>query len=200
MVRILRKASGGKPLADDWNARGRLPIVSEHKLDEVADSLQQESGRALGKREVREMLEKQVAQSHESQGLVPPSDRVSRVSVSRYLYRIGARSNISIASSAVKKTDSRATMENSFISAVALALVIAFSHFVIVGENHRFQTKVYPKLPEGSKVLVDFLQDYHKAPVCPVRPSLVLSMDDSTEYAFVTHPQEAPRCKSNRHK
>ena len=104
-----------------------------------------------------------------------------------YQAAIASEENVSICTSVVPKTRTRYSAENSLISAMALLCVIAAIHYdvctEIQPEHENIMNKVPLDVPPGAQLLYKVVaKAYGKdVPIIPVRPEMILSMNDTVQ-------------------
>lgn len=154
-------------------------------VDEVVEVLAKKVGKSIGKKDVNNILVAHQKKRFEKKGFVALNipNKLNRTSINNYGAVIASSNKISISKTAVDKSDARFTAENSLMSAVALLIVVAATHFVVVSTEDPDIRKMVNKLSKEDRMLYDMVSEAHggKA-VFPVKPHLLFSQDDKTVY------------------
>ena len=87
-------------------------------------------------------------------------------------------------SSAIAKTNTRFTAENSIICAMALALAIAYAHYIPITVEDPQILKEMEDAPIGVKIMYDLVRKHYGCPIYPVKPEYMYSTDDTVVYVF----------------
>lgn len=87
-------------------------------------------------------------------------------------------------SSAIAKTNTRFTAENSIICAMALALAIAYANYIRITVEDPRILKEMEDAPIGVKIMYDLVRKHYGCPIYPVKPEYMYSTDDAVVYVF----------------
>ena len=108
-----------------------------------------------------------------------------RTTLHNYAALIASKSNISITIWEIPNICTPYTADKSLISAVALLCVISDTHYEVVSEKSRNVEKEIRKSSIGVKKLHKVVTKiYSNLPVFPIRPTLIISTDDTVNCIF----------------
>ena len=108
-----------------------------------------------------------------------------RTTLHNYAALIASKSNISITIWEIPNICTPYTADKSLISAVALLCVISATHYEVVSEKSRNVEKEIRKSSIGVKKLHKVVTKiYSNLPVFPIRPTLIISTDDTVNCIF----------------
>ena len=189
IMRIIQDEENGKMVKQSWNMRGRTPLLNDEEIHELKCELTMYSGKTFASSDLKEKIKDAQNRRVIAQGRVPlqlPSDP-SRASLCNYRALLSSVEGVSLCTSAVSKTNTRFTAENSLISAMAFLCVVASTHYDVATEIQADLEKDMKsdELPEGVKKLFKMISKAHdNLPLIPVIPALVISTDDTVNYVF----------------
>ncbi len=154
-------------------------------MKQIAQSLEVEVGKTYTGSDVELMIKKTQAENVESDGFKPIIEKsISRWTVKNYTAMLTKESNIAISQSYISKSNTRYAAENSICGLVATLGVIATTHFITIDkENDDIRAEI-KLLPAAICKMYDIVTDYFGSAVYPVKPYLLYSTDDTTEYIF----------------
>jgi hypothetical protein len=92
--------------------------------------------------------------------------------------------NIAISQSYISKSNTCYAAENSIRGSIATLGVIAATHFISVEEEDADIHAKMKTLPKSTRKLYDIVIDYLGTAVYPVKPYMLYSTDNTTEYIF----------------
>ena len=88
-------------------------------------------------------------------------------------------------STAIAKTNTRFTVENSIIAAMSLALAIAYANYIPITEEDPSITKEMEDAPIGVKIMYNMVCQHYSSPIYPVKHQYILSTNDTVVYILV---------------
>jgi hypothetical protein len=184
-------------LSRPWGLVGRDALLTQEDLAEVAVTLDRTGGSTMARDEIRNLISTKRADRIRAAGFVPIDGVVVEACItttSNYAALLAAQPSVSITKTAIKKTQTRYTAENSLISSMALVLVVAATHFTPTTEDISEQDKELERASEGAKKFYKMVQDAYggDVPLSVVKPQNTLSSDDTVTFAFAgTEKKEA---------
>jgi hypothetical protein len=192
----IKKRDDGQLVLNAWNGVGRPPpFLNDDSISDIAKSLQQTSGRSFGRQEISKLLaehqKKQIVEANHVPLTVP--DSLSKSTVNNYMAHLALHPDISIVTNTQRKTDTRHAAENSFRAPVALLMTSASTHFVEVSKENEDVRRAMKDAPESTRLFYDLVTKARRGPVLPVKPQLIFSTDEQTEFVYVgskTKPDE----------
>jgi len=87
-------------------------------------------------------------------------------------------------STAIAKTNTRFTAENSIISTMSLGLSIAYANYIPITKEDPLITKEMDDAAVGVKIMYAMVRNHYGNPIYPVKPQYMLSSDDTVVYVF----------------
>jgi hypothetical protein len=186
LYRMLRELKEGLPVPSEWRVHGRPALADKTAIDDIAQKLEGSLGMTFGKKEVSKLLVEHQKQKIEETGYVPLNvpETINRQSLNNYIARLALHPNLSVATKTIRKSDTRQIAENNFRPAFNLALSVATSHFIEVPHEDPTVARDMKTLPKETRLLYDLVTSAVRGPVVPVKPALLFSTDDSTQYVF----------------
>ena len=119
---------------------------------------------------------------------------VDRKTVKNYTALLADQTNMSISQSCIIKTTTRNAAEHSLHGPICNLALIAFTHFIPVSnKDPDLRRAELQMLPKSTEQLVDAVPASWGAHIVPVRPELIISTDDTTEYIFEGTKNVAPK-------
>lgn len=119
--------------------KGAPKLLSNSEMNEISINLETYNGKSVGEDEIVKAITQKKKQRLEDAGIVPlsivnykPSDTTLRNYKCAMLVK---HDNLSTTISTVSKTNTRYTAENSLMSTVAFAAVVASTHYVLAEEE-----------------------------------------------------------------
>ena len=136
IFRIIADSKNGKEIKDDWNIRGRTPLINDKEFDHLKKGLTLYSGKTITSKDLKQKIKDIQLGRIRSKGCVPLQICAdpSRTTISNYRALLAASEGISLCTSAISKTNTRYTAENSLISSMAFLCVVASTHYDIAAE------------------------------------------------------------------
>ena len=189
MYKLLKKFSDNPnyDLSKPWGVAGREPLLTEEDTAEVAATLDQKSGSTMARDEIGNFIRKKRGDKITAAGFAPIDGlkEASHTTASNCAGLIASQPTVSIAKTAIKKTQTRCTAENSLISSMALAVVVAATHFTPTPDDTTGLKKELQGASEGAKKFCNMAQDACRGSDAPlsVKPQPVLSSDDTVTLA-----------------
>jgi hypothetical protein len=184
------KHQNGEAVPSVWDQKGRprwLPIeviIAEGKI------LLEKQGRALRQEDWREVILRYQRQQAVADGLDPNTITLNEPSRStlclcHHIYRQSNPNVIALdASQGIEKTDTREIAENSFMSAVSLALVVGATHFYLCPPGGT-PFRPHEDATEGAKLFYELAKRaFGGHEICCVSPYLVTSTDDMNSFIY----------------
>ena len=150
LYRLLnKKQSGGLTLDTEWNGRGRPRLFDSRMLENVAEEMQKENGRAYGKKEINNMLIEQRNKLIQNAGhtLLDTSETIKRTTLSTCVAELAMMGAHSLTQTAIAKTNNRFAAEHSIRGSVSLLMLVAVTHFIPVIAEDSDVRKDLQKLP-----------------------------------------------------
>ena len=175
----------------NWQSIGRQQILDSSDINDVVKDLNEQGGKSIGNEELIGIIREKKQKKMEDQGHVPLSVTKytpSATTLDNYKALIIAKnSSVTTSNYAVSKSNSRYTSENSLISSMALLLVIAATHYIVIEEDNlevRLDMKK-ESTPKGVIKLYNMISSYYKnLPIFPIKPQYIFSTDDTVIYTF----------------
>ncbi|EJK60466.1 hypothetical protein THAOC_19178 [Thalassiosira oceanica] len=135
-----------------------------------------------------------VDQKIKDSGHVPilPSN-VSAQSIRNYTALIADQGNISIAASVGKKNQTRYASENGIRGSVSNLALVGATHFIAAEKENCDVLRELSGQPYETRRLTEMVNESLGYPVQPIRPELLFSTDDTTEYIFVGAKNGKPK-------
>ena len=185
-------------ISKPWGVTGREPLLTQEDIAEVAATLDRTSGSTMAREEIVTFIRTKRGDKIKVAGFVPIDgvlDACYTTTSNYYAGLIASQPTVSITKTAIKKTQTRYTAENSLISSMALAVVVAATHFTPTTDDTTGLKKELKGASEGAKKFYNMVQDAYRGsnlPLSVVKPQYVLSSDDIVTFAFAgTEKREA---------
>eukprot|EP00978_Attheya_sp_CCMP212_P009020 scaffold21226_cov44-Attheya_sp.AAC.4 len=168
-----------------WGKTGRPAVLTKEDLIQLAEDLNKSEGRTIGKEEWTKILTMNMSEKANKKGnLLLAANGYSRQTIKNYLSLLTHVPGLSLTRTAMKKTKSRFTAENSVIGSLSFMLVTAATHF-IPGKPDNETKEIMKKASEGSKKMIELTSKAQgDVPLQPVKPQYVYSSDDNVEYVY----------------
>lgn len=185
--KYLKESVEGKVIVDSgWKSKGRPHLVTNVRLDQAVDILENASGSTLGTKQIEKFLVDEQKNKKIAAGLMPFNvrDNMSRSSLNRYTARLALNNRVTIADNTIRKTNTRYAAENSIRAAFNLVLTTAVANFTQVDAEDPVVQNDMNTLPESTSLLYNLVSQASDVPVVPVKPALLISTDDTTVYTF----------------
>ena len=184
---VLKKDhKGTPPIYKDFLKPGRIRIIPEDRITLIGERCKEYDGKTIGISEMRLLIENERRNVITEQGGVPIMHVSPSVqTVKNIPAMVANQCGISIdGSTAIAKTNTRFTAENSIIAAMSLALAIAYANYIPITEEDPSITKEMEDAPIGVKLMYDLVRKHYGCPIYPVKPQYILSTDDTVVYVF----------------
>jgi hypothetical protein len=172
-----------------WKETGRKPLLSWNEVTDLAVDLQAQPGFCLDTNTLQTAIAEKQSTQLKAQGIQPltiPAPSIT--SMRNYKSIIATQEGISIARTALVKSQTCFTAENSLRSAMSFIATVATTHFNICA--HRLPD-VYKDLQsktsvsDASRFLFNAVSDLHNGlSLQPIHQAYVLSTDDTAEFVF----------------
>ena len=163
-------------------------MLENNDLVSIKCDLPKKLGKAIGNDVVTTSIKENVCKRIKNNGLVPICNidyEPNRQTVTNYQALIASMPGVSIATSAIGKTNTRFTAEHSFISSMALIFVVATTHYEICDDVDPNLEKEINQASDGVKMLYRMVRKaYDDLPIRPVKPQYLYSTDDTICYVF----------------
>ena len=183
--------SPSKGLQKSWGETGRNPYLDRCDVGDIVLDLQSNSGYCLDSKSLEATIAEKQKNDLLARGIQPLSSSnttPSATSIRNYKSLIAAQPGVSVARTAVIKSPTRYTAENSLRSAMSFILTTAATHFTLstqINPDVYKDIKRSDAVSESSKFLFDQISKVHNnRPLQPVRRAYVMSTDDTTEFVF----------------
>jgi hypothetical protein len=151
-------------------------------------TLDRTGGSTMARDKICNLISTKCADRIRAAGFVPIDGVVEAciTTTSNYAALLASQPSVSITKTAIKKTQTRYTAENSLISLMALVLDVAATHFTPTTEDISEQEKELERASEGAKKFYKMVQDAYggNVPLSVVKPQNTLSSDDTVTFAF----------------
>ena len=178
------------PLIDllkPWWQLGRDPYLRQKDIDEVAANLNRMTGKTIAPDDINGIIQTNRASRLKEAGLVAIGgvQPVDRQTVTNYAALFASQPNVSITKTAIAKTITRFTAENSLASSMTLLLVVSATHFTPPTERSIATEKELEDATDGAKRLYKLIQDFYGGVYLEVaKPQYSLSTDDTVTFVF----------------
>eukprot|EP00978_Attheya_sp_CCMP212_P042288 scaffold255283_cov67-Attheya_sp.AAC.1 len=167
---------------------GRPAYLDDTQMEKVANELQTKHGKSVGQKILREVVTREVEHKIRDQGHVPLQSCVpTNTTLVNIRAKLATHGSISISTGTIAKTVSRATAENSLISAMAFCVATAATHwYVSLESDPKLEDMINTRASEGARKLYSMLKAFHgqDVPLRSVKPYFILSTDDTVSYVF----------------
>ncbi|CAB9518460.1 hypothetical protein SEMRO_936_G222121.1 [Seminavis robusta] len=174
---------------DPWYVKkGNQPFISAQSVQEIVGEIAAHPRRSFSQKQITNMMKEKKREELGRQGLVvlresaiEPRNNTMR----RYSRAIGGMNQSSCVKKVVYKTETRVTAEGSKRSTGAFAATCVFSQFLVTETLCPSVAKyLRNEATESERFAYDVVSNcLDGAPLKPVRASLLISMDDTGEYA-----------------
>ena len=192
--RMMSSDAEGKPTPDTPWTKGRIPIASLEEVQTMAEELQSRSGRGWSSGEISNMLVEIQSKKINDEGCVPlTTPTIDKKTVRNYTALLADQTNMSISQSCIMKTTTRNAAEHSLRGPICNLALIAYTHFIPVSNEDPDLRAELKRLPKSTQRLVDAVSASWGTHIVPVRPELIISTDDTTEYIFEGTKDVAPK-------
>ena len=185
--RVIRNAKKGNKIPECWGA-GRPRHLSLATFDTIVKDSHHMNGKAVLKESFLDYIREEQATATRERGCEPITQidfRPSNKTLNNYYAYLCSIEGMSIKTSTTVKTRTRYVAENSLISSMALVSVVAATHYNITVHSHPDVEKQIKEASKGVRMFYDIIRQVNNnAPVFPVRPELIFSTDDTTDYIF----------------
>ena len=119
-------------LDEQWNTKGRRPLLNEAELTQCAVTLKSRTGEKTLLDAINDML----VENLRMRGHVPEScKKYNSTTLCNYLARFAKRDDFTLQLKTNPKTNNRWTAEHSTINAMAFIIIVALTHFYVVDEE-----------------------------------------------------------------
>jgi hypothetical protein len=151
----------------------------------IAESLDEEVRKTYDMSDVKMMIKKIQTKKLDEAGYKNIIiKRICRATVRNYSALLADEGNIAISQSYISKSNTRYAAENSIQGSIATLGVIAATHFISVEEVDTDIHANMKLLPTTTRKLYYKVTDFLGTAVYLVKPYLLYSTDDTTEYIF----------------
>ena len=194
--RMMALDAEGKLTPDTpWlTTKGRKPIATFEEVQIMAEELESKSGLGWSSGEISNMLVEIQSKKTYDEGYFPlTTPTVDRKTVTNYTALLADQTNMSISQSCIIKTTTRNAAEHSLRGPISNLALIAYTHFIPVSNEDPDLRAELKKLPKSTQRLVDAVSASWGTHIVPVRPELIISTDDTTEYIFEGTKDVAPK-------
>ena len=174
--------------AREWNDNGgRPPVMPIEILEEKMAEHLEKKGKSMDENEMRGCLQDFERETIQKRGYVPVSmmDGVSFTTVRNYTSLTAHIPGVSVSRSAIRKTPTRETSENSIRSVTAFMAIVGATHYQL---KQHLDSKMYKHIEnasKGAKTFFDIVSKvYDNMPLQCVKPSHVTTSNDCGTFAF----------------
>ena len=189
VYKLLRRKKALRRIREEWGQIGRNKLLGKPEANKLIKRLKTHTGSVITADDVVQKINETRVREADELGLVPITSRnykPCRATLDNYLAELANSDGVHIAASVSKKTTSRYTAENSLISSMCLAVLIAATHFIIVQDVNQDVEKMLKQTKNnGVKLMYNLVCKCNKnLPMIPLRPEYVYSSDDTTTYCY----------------
>ena len=180
--RVINYHKAGKRFAfdEEWNVRGRRPILKEKELVAVAKKIMLDPT----DKKIRDDINAMLVENEKNRGGAPASNkRFAESTIDNYKAALANKSGVSLIKTSVDNTIARFIAERSLISAMAFIIVVAMTHFYVTPQDDVQWREELNKLDDDERLLHDLVSKFHgNRPVRARPPHLIFNSDDTTDY------------------
>ena len=176
------------PPNDSWLHKvGRKPIMTDNDIETVIDDVVRVKGKAIGLKEISKLLVESSKDKVRNTGCVPLSDiqKPSTNTIKNYRALIASNDRIKVTNETIGKTDARYSAENSLMSAMALVVLVASTHYYVIPQEIAQVRNDMKTASDGVRMLYNVVSKAHgNVPVAPLKPQYIMSTDDTVVYTY----------------